>query len=219
MRRRNAQNFFEKERDALVVATASDADLLELCRELGDDPTEVADQVRKLLLSAVSSTPSEVLLPDLAEAPLPFPYPELLPLHRILLVDDDHIRLSKRLEEFRRHQFKLGFAIETATNGQDALTKLENDRFDAVFLELSSPTKGTGWIIDRLRRWSTPLPPLLLNSAGMDVFELRRLNRNAIRALARGLGKSLPQPYRMGPKKPSQRELFSPLDRKKTGTS
>jgi CheY-like chemotaxis protein len=229
MRRLDAEDFFERERDALLVATASEANVVQLCHELGDDPVKAADQVRQLLLEAVSAKPS--LLPDLALASLPFPcaafqYPELLPLHRILLVDDDPDRLSTRLKEFRLHQFSLGFAIEIASDGEDAIKKLENEEFDAVFIELSSLTRGARWVLDRLRKWRTPLPPVILDSVRMDVFEVRRLNRNVIRALARGFGKKrLPPLLRKGLARkgagrmlPAKSEIsFDFLNEKKTG--
>ena len=72
---------------------------------------------------------------------LPLKDSGLLPLHRILLVDDDPARLAERLEEFRLHQFSLGFLIETATNGEDALERLQNERFEAILIELQSPTE------------------------------------------------------------------------------
>src|SRR6202043_197536 len=45
------------------------------------------------------------------------------------------------------------------------------------------------WILEKLRYWSTPLAPILLKSEGLDVLELRKLNRNMIGELARTLGK------------------------------
>jgi hypothetical protein len=49
----------ERERDALVVATAADEDVLMLCSDLGEDPSKVAEQVRQLLLGSLSIQPGE----------------------------------------------------------------------------------------------------------------------------------------------------------------
>jgi CheY-like chemotaxis protein len=97
----------------------------------------------------------------------------MLPLCRILLVDDDAARLAEHLEEFRLHQFRLRFVVETSTNGQDALARLQNERFEAVLIELRSPTEENRQMIEELRNWSTPLAPILLNSAGIEFLELR----------------------------------------------
>jgi CheY-like chemotaxis protein len=224
MPRASSDNFSQRERDALIVATASNAEVRDLCRQLGDDPREVAEHVRELLLSPARVAPSTVK-PDSPAPALPLPDPGRLPLHRILVVDDDPARLAKRLEEFRLHQFRLGFVVETATDGCEALTSLENGRFDAVLIELRSPTDEDRRILERLRNWSTPLAPVLLNSEGMEVLELRKLNRDLIRALANGLGKEAPRPYRKkalgreASKKPCQRELFDSSDPEKTGTT
>ena len=225
MPRAKIRNFCERERDALVIATASNEDILKLCRGFGDDPDEVAEHVWQLLLSPVRSAPSAIKPAGPAVPTLPLRDSGLLPLHRILLVDDDPARLANRLEEFRLHQFSLGFLIETATNGEDALARLQNERFEAVLIELQSPTEETRRIIETLRNWSTPLAPILLNSAGMEVLELRKLNRNVVRALAQCLRKEAPRPYRKkgpgreGSKRPCQSALFEGSDPSKTGTT
>jgi CheY-like chemotaxis protein len=140
-------------------------------------------------------------------------------------VDDNRARLAERVGEFRLHQFRLGFVVETATSGQEALTKLQSEKFEAVLIELGSPTEEDRQMLESLRCWSTPVAPILLNSQGMEVLELRKLNRDVIRALAIGLGKAAPPPYRKkGPgradgKKPCQSALFDASDEKKTGSS
>lgn len=224
MRRSIADNFSERERDALVIATASDTEVVDLCHALGDDPDEVAELVRQFLSTSAAPTRSEVRLADSTVTPPPLSVTGLLPLHRILLVDDDADRLAERVREFRRHQFRLGFVVEASTSAADALTRLHSERFEAVLIELGPPMPETSWILEKLKEWSTPLAPILLNSEGMEFLELRRLNRNAIRALARGLGKQVPPPYRKGPAravlpKGSQDDLFDASSRKKTGTS
>jgi CheY-like chemotaxis protein len=224
MPRAKIRYFCERERDALVIATASNEDIIKLCRGLGDDPAEVAERVRQLLFSPVRSAPPTVKVVDSLAPALSLSETGMLPLHRVLLVDDDPTRLSERLEEFRLHQFRLGFVVETSTNGQDALARLQNERFEAVLIELRSPTEETRRMIKELRNWSTPLAPILLNSEGMEVLELRKLNRNVIRALAMGLRKQVPPPYRKkgpgreGLEAPSQSALFDASDPKKTGT-
>jgi len=225
MPRAKISNFCERERDALVIATASNEDNLKLCRGIGDDPGGVAECVRQLLLSPLRSAPSAVNLATSPPSALPPRDTGLLPLHRILLVDYDPVRLAARLDEFRLHQFTLGFLIETATSAEDALARLQSEQFEAVLIELQSPTEESRRIIETLRNWSTPLAPILLNSAGMEVLELRKLNRNVIRALARSLGKHVPHPYakkepgREGSKRPCQSALFDGSDPSKTGTT
>src|SRR5271169_1928408 len=71
MPRAKIRNFCERERDALVIATASNEDILKLCRGLGDDPDEVAEHVRQLLLSPVGSVPSAIKPADSPVSALP----------------------------------------------------------------------------------------------------------------------------------------------------
>jgi CheY-like chemotaxis protein len=225
MPRTKSDNFSERERDALLIATASKSEIRRLCRQLGDDPRRVAERVRELLLSPMRSAPSTVESDQVTRSPLALANPGTLPLHRILLVDDDPARLAARLEEFRLHQFRLGFEIETATSGHDAVMKLQEEQFEAVLIELGSATEETRWMLEKLRDWSTPLAPILLNSEGMEVLDLRRLNRDAIRALATAFGKQAPPPYRKKSparspvRKPCQKILFDDTDEKKTGSS
>lgn len=220
MRRSTSGNFAQRERDAFLIATASEAEILDLCGRLGHDPHEVAQRTRKVLLElcATASPPPSA---DTAVPTLHLPASGVLPLYRILLVDDNTERLNARIAEFRLHQFRLGFVIETTTSAEEAVGKLERERFDAVLIDLQSSHET----VERLRLWSTPLAPIVLNSSGMEVLDLRKLNRDAIRALAAALGRPVPPPYRKkGPgrveaKKPCQSALFEGSDGKKTGST
>jgi CheY-like chemotaxis protein len=220
MRRFTSGNFAQRERDAFLVATASDAEILDMCERLGYDPQDMAQHTRRLLLETCE-TPSSLPNADAAASMLQLPTPGLLPLHRILLVDDNAARLGARLAEFRLHQFSLGFVIKSATSAEEAIARLESERFEAVLIELASPTET----LERLRSWSTPLAPIVLNSSGMEILDLRKLNRDAIRALAVAFGKPVPPPYRKKAagrataKKPCQSALFDSSNGKKTGSS
>lgn len=220
MRKFTSGNFSQRERDAFLIATASDSEILDLCQRLGYDAHQMAQRTRGLLLE-VCDAPESSLNAAPGVTTRQIPTSGLLPLHRILLVDDNAARLSARVAEFRLHQFRLGFVIETATTAEEAVTRLGRERFEAVLIELESPTET----LERLRSWSTPLAPIILNSAGMEVFDLRKLNRDAIRALAVGLGEPVPPPYRkkapgrVDAKKPCQSALFDGANGKKTGST
>jgi CheY-like chemotaxis protein len=222
MRKASFDSFFERACDAFLFATASNAEILELSRQLGDDPDKDAEHVRELLLRATSTTQSRVPMPDSARSTLSLTNATPRRVHRILLVDDDPARLAARFEEFRLHQLRLGIVIETACNASEALGRLQTEQFEAVLIDLRSATEETQWVREKLRDWSTPLAPILLNSEGMEVLELRRLNREAVRAIAKGLGERAPSAYRKAPKrveirKPSQGALFGESEGKKTG--
>lgn len=202
MPRATVNNFAERERDALLIATASDADVLQLCRSLGDDPDWVAAKTRRLLSEATFAESKDCRIER-----LPLPTSGALPLHRVLLVSDNPETLVRRATEFRRHQFSLGVIVSTATSAMEAIGKLEEERFEGVLIELTSASQEDLRAIERLRRWSTPLPPILLNSDGMTVLEMRKLDREAVRAIAVGLRKAPPRPYRKGPgRAPVKRE-------------
>jgi CheY-like chemotaxis protein len=61
---------------------------------------------------------------------------------RALIVDDDE-PIRSMLATIVRHQ---GFAVETASDGQQAIESIEHDGFDVVLLDLMMP-RVNGWAV------------------------------------------------------------------------
>ena len=84
----------------------------------------------------------------------------------ILLVDDEAIVIGvgKQMLE------KLGFAVLTATNGQEALDifKVNKDRIDLVVLDMIMPGMGAGDTYDKLRVLDPEIKVLLSSGYGVD---------------------------------------------------
>ena len=61
-------------------------------------------------------------------------------MHRILVVEDDatiRTAVAEALED-------MGYLVDTASNGAEALAKVRDDGFDAIVLDLMMPVM-TGW--------------------------------------------------------------------------
>ena len=84
----------------------------------------------------------------------------------ILLVDDEAIVIGvgKQMLE------KLGFAVLTATNGQEALDifKVNKDRIDLVVLDMIMPGMGAGDTYDELHVLDPEIKVLLSSGYGVD---------------------------------------------------
>ena len=84
----------------------------------------------------------------------------------ILLVDDEAIVIGvgKQMLE------KLGFAVLTASNGQEALDifKANKDRIDLVVLDMIMPGMGAGDTYDELQVLDPEIKVLLSSGYGVD---------------------------------------------------
>jgi CheY-like chemotaxis protein len=93
---------------------------------------------------------------------------------RILLVDDNVNGLKARktvLEE-------LGYKIEIATRGDDALELYGRQRFDLVVTDYKMSSMD-GLELIRILRMRTPAIPIILISGFVDALGLSELNTNA----------------------------------------
>lgn len=83
--------------------------------------------------------------------------------HNVLVVDDDDAIRALVTRVLQRHQY----SVEQASNGEEALTKLRQARFDVVVLDLMMPIMSGFDVIDRLSMES-PLQPVVVMSAASD---------------------------------------------------
>ncbi|MGZ3404948.1 MAG: response regulator [Polyangia bacterium] len=95
----------------------------------------------------------------------------------ILIVEDDPDILSSLAEAIREE----GFEVETAANGYQALTRLESQRPDLIFLDLMMPLMD-GWkfLESARQRFPEMVAPVVLLSAVHNLTEeARRLGVRA----------------------------------------
>jgi len=89
-------------------------------------------------------------------------------MSKVLVVDDDaHIR-----ELVRIFLAQEGLDVYEASNGRDALTKLQKVRADLVILDVMMPEMD-GWELCRRLRQSGDLPLLILTAKGETVDKIK----------------------------------------------
>jgi len=79
--------------------------------------------------------------------------------HRILIVEDE-----RRVSEFIRDALtEIGYAVEVASGGADALNKVHHDAPDLVLLDLNLPDMPGFEVLDRLRAQSFTVPVVIVS--------------------------------------------------------
>ncbi len=110
---------------------------------------------------------------------------------RILVVEDEP-RLQKNLARALREE---GYAVDTASTGDEGLFKAETNSYDAIVLDIMLP-KMDGWeVLDRLRK--TRQTPVLMLTA-------RDTHKDRVRGLDSGADDYLVKPFDLS-------ELFARL--------
>ncbi len=114
----------------------------------------------------------EITLPALVDQePLPLTHPSLIvrnsgPQPRVLVVDDDSA-LRRLLES---NLSDAGYAVQTAIEGQSAITAVANQQPDIVLLDLMLPGPDGIAICRQLREWSSvPIIMLTARSSMHDI--------------------------------------------------
>ena len=105
---------------------------------------------------------------------------------RVLLVDDDaSIRRALRMT-----LSALGFEIEEASSGEQAVSFVRAERYDAVLLDINMPGRGGIEACRNLRRLSPGLPILMLT--------VRDSEDDKIDALDAGADDYITKPFHVG---------------------
>ena len=106
----------------------------------------------------------------------------------ILIVEDDPDILSSLAEAIREE----GFDVETAANGYQALTRLEAQQPDLIFLDLMMPLMD-GWKFLEIARQRFPAmgaPVVLLSAVHNLTEEARRLGRARVPVRSHSISKT-----------------------------
>jgi two-component system OmpR family response regulator len=101
---------------------------------------------------------------------------------RILIVEDEPDLLRALAQAFREE----GYAVDTATDGEDGLFKAESWEYDAIVLDIMLP-KLDGWELLRRLRKTKKTPVLMLTA--------RDQTRDRVRGLDTGADDYLVKPF------------------------
>ena len=108
------------------------------------------------------------------------------PLMRVLIVEDE-----KKTASFVRKALQAeGFAVDAATNGEDALLMIQGGPFDVVVLDVMLPGRDGLSVLRQLRQRQHPIPVLLLSARGNVEERIEGLNA--------GADDYLPKPFELG---------------------
>jgi len=95
---------------------------------------------------------------------------------RILLAEDDPI-VNKHLTTAIRHA---GFAVDSVSNGEEALIQFENQRYDILITDIMMPKVGGVELTNRLRRLKPNMPVVLISGYTEEVSALQNLPKDRI---------------------------------------
>jgi CheY-like chemotaxis protein len=90
-------------------------------------------------------------------------------LKKILVVDDDPVVGTS----FNRVLTGKGYAVITARNGDEALSKLNNERYDLVFTDIKMPGMSGLEVAERVKASQPWLPVVIITGYGTEANEAR----------------------------------------------
>src|ERR1039458_5876422 len=90
-------------------------------------------------------------------------------LRKVLVVDDDPV-VGK---SFDRVLTRKGYAVVTAENGQEALNKIANEDYDAVFTDIKMPGMSGIEVAERMHAKRPWMPVVIITGYGSADHEAR----------------------------------------------
>jgi CheY-like chemotaxis protein len=90
-------------------------------------------------------------------------------IRKVLVVDDDPV-VRKSVDRVLSGK---GYAVITARNGEEALTKLHNETYDLVFADIKMPGMNGLEVAERVRASQPWLPVVIVTGYGTDAYEAR----------------------------------------------
>ena len=88
---------------------------------------------------------------------------------KVLVVDDDPV-VGK---SFDRVLSGKGYAVITARNGEEALSKISNETYDVVFTDIKMPGMNGLEVAERIKASQPWLPVVIVTGYGSDAYEAR----------------------------------------------
>ena len=78
-------------------------------------------------------------------------------MRSILVIEDDEVIL----DTLRQSLMNFGHNVETATDGEDGISKFDNGLFDLVITDMSMPGKNGNEVADHIRNSNRQETPIL----------------------------------------------------------
>lgn len=88
---------------------------------------------------------------------------------KVLVVDDDPVVAKS----FDRVLSGKGYAVITARNGEEALSKISNENYDVVFTDIKMPGMSGLEVAERIKASQPWLPVVIVTGYGSDAYEAR----------------------------------------------
>lgn len=90
-------------------------------------------------------------------------------VRKILVVDDDPV-VSKSINRVLASK---GYAVISAQNGEEALSKLDSEKYDLVFTDIKMPGMSGLEVAERVKASQPWLPVVIVTGYGTDAYEAR----------------------------------------------
>ena len=88
---------------------------------------------------------------------------------KILVVDDDPV-VGKSIDRVLSNK---GYAVITAANGEEAMSKLANEHYDLVFTDIKMPGISGLEVAERVKASQPWLPVVIITGYGSGAYEAR----------------------------------------------
>jgi DNA-binding NtrC family response regulator len=109
---------------------------------------------------------------------------EALPAQGCILIVDDEAEIRESLQTLLELE---GYEVETAANGEEGLSKLGEQPFDLVLLDLALPGRSGIELLPEIRALDPQLPVIIITAYGTV--------EDAVRAMQGGAGNFLQKPW------------------------
>ncbi len=90
-------------------------------------------------------------------------------LRKVLVVDDDPVVRKS----FDRVLSSKGYAVITAENGQEALRKLSEEKYDVVYTDIRMPGMSGLEVAEHVKAWKPWTPVVIITGYGTEAAEAR----------------------------------------------
>src|SRR5207302_5185243 len=118
------------------------------------------------------------VLPSRSKSPSPEPDGPINPNLMKILIADDHAVVRHGLKQILADDFKKA-AFGEASTGQEALSKVWNETWDVVVLDITMPGRGGLEVLKEIKKSRPKLPVLVLSMHPEDQFAVRVLKAGA----------------------------------------
>ena len=95
-----------------------------------------------------------------------------------VLITDDHPIVRQGLKQILREAFE-SIVVDEAGNGSEALSKIENEKYDIVLLDISMPGMNGLEVLKEIQKKNKLLPVMIISIYPEDQYALRCLKAGA----------------------------------------